>query len=107
MPLYDFACPAGHVQETFERASAVKQTMACEVCGKRAKRVLSAPAPHRFDTSFNEGAGMAFDSPEDKRRKLAAKGLAEAPPGHRDKRGRLYSYAGQTNRGGNSLPHLN
>lgn len=40
MPLYEYACPAGHVEEKLEPMSA-PETHPCPECGEEAKRKVS------------------------------------------------------------------
>jgi len=48
MPIYEYRCPEGHSVERKESVAWAK----CPTCGKRAKRVYSAPAIHFKGSGF-------------------------------------------------------
>lgn len=52
MPVYEYRCVQGHTFEVIQRMSddAISK---CEVCGKKAQRVLHAPAIHFKGTGFH------------------------------------------------------
>jgi len=108
MPLYEYRCDSGHTTEVISRMSERTGLVACALCREPAARILSLPVVHGFTPHYDEFAGMHFESHQDKRRKLAAKGWAEkGDTGIRDKRGRIYSVAGTSKRGSSAVPYLN
>lgn len=96
------------MEERIERVSDRPAQIRCSVCGRKAPWAISLPVIRGFTPHYDEFAGEYFTSHEDRRRKLEAKGLAEAgDTGIRDKRGRIYSVPGVGRRGGNSVPYIN
>ena len=41
MPVYEFECSCGEVTENFVKMG-TKESVACPICGKRAKKIMSA-----------------------------------------------------------------
>lgn len=118
MPLYEFGCANGHVEEHLIRHPVFwhgivvlpdeENPAACAACGAQLERILSLVVVHGFTPHYDEFAGQYFTSRADKRKKLALAGFAEkGDTGIRDKRGRIYSAPGVTKRGPTSVPYLN
>lgn len=47
MPIFEYRCPAGHLEEKYFRVS--HPYINCETCGQRAGMVMSLPAPPRMN----------------------------------------------------------
>jgi putative FmdB family regulatory protein len=45
MPLYEYECRNGHVSTVLARVNDLNDHHRCEVCGAKAHRIISAPAP--------------------------------------------------------------
>ena len=58
MPLYDYRCPDGHLEERLEPMSAPVESV-CAVCGRPSSRVLRAAA-----VRFNGSGFYATDYPK-------------------------------------------
>jgi putative FmdB family regulatory protein len=41
MPIYEYECPNGHIQEELVSHSDIDNIKTCPVCGKKAKRIMS------------------------------------------------------------------
>jgi putative FmdB family regulatory protein len=68
MPIYEYLCTAGHRVELVQRFADEALTV-CEVCGKKARRVLHAPAVHFkgkgfYATDYGKRKGSNGDKPE-------------------------------------------